>query len=371
MGDIVRIACASDFHFGKKDDPARLYNELKVGFIDVLKEFKPDIIELDGDLTDKKLPMNSEAVTWCNRFVDDVYQFTRGGTSVLLLHGTLSHDYLQINSYSHYQSDKFRIYKTASSDVVEGLRYLILPEESVPDPKKYYKELMTPKYPYDKGAGHGMFKHAGSYAHEQLDLKSKGVLWDAKDFEKIVRGIVSFGHIHTSMREGNVLYTGSFSRFNFGEEEPKGFYLIEYDRRTGESKVTFVENKLAPRYKDIEIIERDEKDVPKTIDRIRNFCKENDFVRVIPKLNADSPLYQTIMGLTRETQNLHLHNKFVVRTDKLVVREETVEQVEKRQKREMYKDLHFIPATIAYAKNEFGVDLTEKSIMDALIPLDK
>jgi len=111
VGDIIRIASGADFHFGKKSNPDRLYNELQNEFITTLKEFKPDIIELAGDLTDKKLTLNADATIYCNRFMDDIYGFTRNGTTVLLIHGTLSHDNMQINSYGHYASDKFRIYK--------------------------------------------------------------------------------------------------------------------------------------------------------------------------------------------------------------------------------------------------------------------
>lgn len=366
--NIVKIASIADIHFGKKSKPSELYNELKEEFIPVLEKFKPDIIEIAGDLYDSRQTMNSEAAIYCNMFISDINEFTKKGATVIVVHGTLSHDNNQIDSYNHYLSDNFRIYKKACTDIIHGLRYLILPEEYVSNQKEYYKDLMHPSTPHDKCVGHGMFKHAGGYVHESVESKSKSVVWDVKDFKNIVKGIVSFGHIHTSSILDNVIYIGSFSRFNFGESEPKGFYLIEHETNTGKSKTTFVENKKAPKYIDYEVFD---KNSSIAIDDLRKLCSENDNVRVIPHLKSDNPVYQTIVGMCRELNNLYLHNKFVVRDNVIDLKEESPEQNIKRQKRDLYKDLHFIPATIMYAKNEFDTILTEHDIREALLPIEK
>lgn len=366
--NIVKIASIADIHFGKKSSPAALYTELKEEFIPVLKKFKPDIIEIAGDLYDSRQTMNSEAAIYCNMFISDIHEFTKTGTTVVIVHGTLGHDNNQIDSYTHYLSDTFRIYKKACTDIIHGLRYLILPEEYISNPKEYYKDLMHPKIPYDKCVGHGMFRHAGNYAHSTLDTKSKSIVWEAKDFKKIVKGIVSFGHIHTSSVLDNIVYNGSFSRFNFGESEAKGFYLIEHELDTGASKITFVENKKAPTYVDYEVFDKNES---VAIAELQDLCSKNDNVRVIPHLRSDNPVYQTIVGMCRELNNLFLHNKFVIRDNVIDLKEESPEQSVKRQKRDLYKDLHFIPATIMYAKNEFDTILTEQDIREALIPIEK
>jgi hypothetical protein len=75
--------------------------------------------------------------------------------------------------------------------------------------------------------------------------------------------------------------------------------------------------------------------------------------------------------MCRELNNLFLHNKFVIRDNVIDLKEESPEQSVKRQKRDLYKDLHFIPATIMYAKNEFDTILTEQEIREALIPIEK
>jgi DNA repair exonuclease SbcCD nuclease subunit len=64
-----------------------------------------------------------------------------------------------------------------------------------------------------------------------------------------------FGHIHTAQRIRNrIQYTGSLVRSRFGEEEAKGFYIVDYDTETKESDFEFIENELTLRYDTIEIL---------------------------------------------------------------------------------------------------------------------
>jgi DNA repair exonuclease SbcCD nuclease subunit len=78
---------------------------------------------------------------------------------------------------------------------------------------------------------------------------SKAPIFDSKQLINSCKGPVFFGHIHirTTVRE-HLYYPGSFSRWRFGEEDPKGWYLCIYDMDSHKYINTFIENTLAPEY---------------------------------------------------------------------------------------------------------------------------
>ena len=380
------LANISDIHFGKKPNAAALYNELHVNFIEWCLVNMPDIIVVAGDLTDRKLYVNSEAAYFCNKFMHDLYELSQKGIAVLIVHGTLSHENYQILSYSHYVGENFRLYTKACNDYVKGMKFLVLPEEYVENEEEYYGQLLNEKESYDFCIGHGMFRHAGGYATDSVDGNNKkhSVTWKAKDFNKIIRGRVNFGHIHTRVTEEKVDYNGSFSRLNFGESEDKGFFHYNYSTKSGKCEKTFIINDLAPKYTTY-IISPDKAedsgfapDWKRTVvgrfssgDELLTFIKDSsrliDFLRIMPDMDSDNPLYHSILAISRELPNVSLHNKLVKRNlTQLVSLEETDIEKEERLKREKYKGMHFLDVTKKYALEEFNEVLTDDVIQNAM-----
>jgi DNA repair exonuclease SbcCD nuclease subunit len=78
---------------------------------------------------------------------------------------------------------------------------------------------------------------------------SKAPIFESKQLINACRGPVFFGHIHirTTIRD-HLYYPGSFSRWRFGEEDPKGWYLCLYEPNTGKYLNKFIENDLASEY---------------------------------------------------------------------------------------------------------------------------
>ena len=65
----------------------------------------------------------------------------------------------------------------------------------------------------------------------------------------IPNGFISSGHIHgRNVYSNKIYYSGSFSRWNFGERSDKGFTYFEYDLDNETYNVSFIDNKLAPKY---------------------------------------------------------------------------------------------------------------------------
>jgi DNA repair exonuclease SbcCD nuclease subunit len=79
-------------------------------------------------------------------------------------------------------------------------------------------------------------------------------IFNSKEFEDICDGPIVFGHIHTAQRIRNrIQYTGSLVRSRFGEEEAKGFYLVDFDTDDKETNFEFIENEITMRYDTIEV----------------------------------------------------------------------------------------------------------------------
>ena len=82
--------------------------------------------------------------------------------------------------------------------------------------------------------------------------RKKPPVFTTAELEFISKGEVYFGHyhVHTNIHD-KVFYVGSYSRFHFGEEEPKGFYKLSCNLNKGEYEATFIENTKAEIYRTI------------------------------------------------------------------------------------------------------------------------
>ena len=99
--------------------------------------------------------------------------------------------------------------------------------------------------------GHGMVNEVAFVAKmQQSELTmQKAPIFKTDTLLDICEGPIFFGHIHKSQCiQDRFYYVGSFSRWVFGEEEPKGFFTVAYTPRTHKYDVEFVNNKLAKTY---------------------------------------------------------------------------------------------------------------------------
>jgi len=71
-GSFKRIAFISDIHFAATMDDEHLFKEELIPyFITPLISYKPDLIVLGGDLTDKRISMNTTSAMFCNKFIEE------------------------------------------------------------------------------------------------------------------------------------------------------------------------------------------------------------------------------------------------------------------------------------------------------------
>ena len=276
---IFTTAVISDIHFGAIS-PDQLYIELKEQFLKFIDTHYIDMVVIAGDFYNSILSLNSYSAIKSFSFINELVFIceNKGVKYIRIIEGTLSHDNFQIlNFRMHESNDKvdFKIITKVESEVLcNGIKILYIPEEYMEDMKEFYKDFINvPKKYYDFIFGHGMFKETSFVKDDGERNISKAPIWDSKLLTSITKGPIFFGHIHISQRiRKHIYYTGSFSRWVYGEEEPKGFYIFSYDTITRKYLVDFIENKLA-RYFDTLTVELDQFLKEKPIEELIRYAK--------------------------------------------------------------------------------------------------
>ena len=279
-----------DIHWGAINYKT-LYNELNEYFISYLENNDIDAIFILGDYFNHKLSLNEKSSIYAIKFLEKIISisYKKNKNFILrIIKGTNSHDLDQLEIFSKmkwpYKIDTKFIFNVSDEILSNGLRILYLPEEYVKSKKDYYKNhLYNEDNEYDFCFGHGNLKNI------MKSIKLEKNILSAKEFTledfSCINQIVLFGHYHiNSIYKNKLYYTGSFTRWKYGEENPKGFYHCIYDFNKNTTKMKFIENKSAKIYKTININSLINNDLLKIEDKIKeieNYKNEYDNIRFI------------------------------------------------------------------------------------------
>lgn len=254
---IYRVAMIADIHLGVIS-VNRQKQELETIFFQDLEKLKSlDLIVVLGDVYDKKIYLNDEVTSVAIWFYQRLIQIARQkNAKVRLMYGTKSHEADQYNLLQHISqndSDDIQvIYQAGKETLQKGITVLYLPEEHIYSKSEYYSDLIyNVEEPYTYVFGHGVIdeilKTGEDTAKEVNRLHVPR--FTIGDFRTCCKGCVFFGHYHIhSQYENFVYYVGSYNRWQFGEEESKGYMMSEYDFDRESYKNTFIENPLTDRY---------------------------------------------------------------------------------------------------------------------------
>lgn len=257
MKDKYTGVIIADVHFGAIDDK-RLLEELQNGFIQTLDNMSSlDFVIIDGDLFHKKLSL-SDNTSWASYyFLNAVCMIcVEKRAKLRIVYGTDSHEWNQYRTFfgsiCYDKLDYDIIYHARDEELFPDVNVLYLPEEQIQSKDEYYSEYFNNEKYYNFVFGHGVVREAMREASVSLDNKSarkKVPVFSTAEFFKICKGQTFFGHYHvnTSFMDA-FYYVGSYTRWQFGEETPKGFYITEFDTIKDSYKATFIENKMAEKY---------------------------------------------------------------------------------------------------------------------------
>ena len=285
----MKLINISDIHIGKKDD-MQLEKELDI-FLDYVKGNPCEVLTISGDLFDRVLTANEYGTVMAINFIKNLLNITtEHGTAVRIIKGTRSHDFNQLDILKFIKKEVsefyFNIIERNSTEEINGVKFLYLPEEYPTDYDDFYKEnlLSVEDKTYDIIIGHGMIDFIAFTGYEDdSENRVHGTpTHKADDLIRVTKGPIIFGHIHEKQEYKNkIYYTGSYSRYSFDTPSEKGFMVFDIDLEdTSKFKMEFIENTEAPTYAVIDIDKLDLTDIDDHIKYINELTSQYDFVKI-------------------------------------------------------------------------------------------
>ena len=294
-------AIIADIHFGAFD-AKRMIFELQTQFLEKLEKLPIlDSIIIAGDLYDHKLSLNSIHAKISIKFIERLVMIARDKSSkIRIIKGTESHDNKQLDLLSTIISMNddvdARVIATVEEEMLfDDCKVLYIPEEYI-DQSTYYKDYFNKKY--DMIIGHGMFKELSFSKKQDGEINHpKAPIFNSTEISELCNGPVFFGHIHIRQNiKDNIFYVGSFSRWCYGEEDDKGFYICAHSRKG--FKLEYVKNKNALAF-DTVVLDFNNTKYDRSMESLFSFIdmKAIDNLRVIINLPSDfeNPLAFTNM----------------------------------------------------------------------------
>ena len=301
----------SDIHFGVMD-PRVQYQILKEQFLDTIYKMNVlDIVSINGDLYDHKFMASSDAVMYASIFVNDLINICRmKHATLILINGTASHDADQLKLFVPYLKDPTVDIRVVINEVqfqyVKGKKILCIPE-LYGKGKEYYQYFLFKQGEYDSCYMHGTFMGAihGKNTHN-LDSDREPV-FSIEDFG-FCNGPVISGHVHVhNTYKQDFHYIGSPIRWQFGEEQDKGYIILLHKPQTRQYHIHF-QPITSFRYDTVYLDNMLQDDPKRIIDYITYLKSQGvDYLRVKftknveDKINILKNYYRTKSNITIET----------------------------------------------------------------------
>lgn len=299
----------ADLHIG--DMPMKqLETEIQEVLYPYLETHDLDFVIFGGDYFGHRLFLNDENSAFSMRVINEVEKRLKPEAKIRMVYGTKSHDEDQYDSFSILKDRRdFKVIKSMEEEeLFPDMKVLYLPEELLYDPGEYYRDVFEKKDEYDLICGHGIIQEimqkAAQAVTEKKNVTRRVPVFRSGVLQDICTGLILFGHYHVHQEIANrVIYAGSFSRWKFGEETPKGFLSLTYNTSKDPGKRwkwEFVENTFAPTYTTVgfgynDTIFSSTEEMQKKMDHFESLVKSEQFDHLklefnIPE-NCENPEY--------------------------------------------------------------------------------
>lgn len=329
-------ALIADIHFGALpiDD---LYEELQM-FLNYIDEKPIDFIIILGDWFDRKLNMNSRDAKFSTIAFERICQIAMNNNiKVRMIQGTESHDNNQLEILEILAKNKqidFKVfYEVGEEELFPDFNVLYIPEEYITSFDDKYGEYVNKTY--DMIFGHGVIQEVKFAAYLQQTEKTmkKAPIFKSNMLTNMCLGPIFFGHVHTrDVFHDRVYYVGSYSRWIFGEEEDKGFYMVKYDTDSKEYNAKFIINDKAKKYDTIEIYDKDtgfykldkESQIKYIMGLLNNF--DYDFIRLQFYIPDDYSDYNFLISILTEAFSKYRNVKLDFKVNSKIKSRKQVEE---------------------------------------------
>lgn len=302
-----------DIHFGALD-AEQLYSELKSEFLNRLKKLpRIDFISINGDLYNHILSLNDSNTYYSFKWWDELKKIAKKKRCkyIRVIKGTKSHDHNQLENLQLDDNIDIKIISKVYSENLNGFKVLYLPEEYIKDPNSYYEEYY--KDSYNMILGHGQFEETSFMNYDSEITMDAVPTFNSTLLQDICDGPIIFGHIHNAVRiKKRIFYTGSFSRWKMGEEEPKGFLINIQDLYdTSKFRIIPCINNKARKYVTYNISDLiQENTTERAIEKINNYIIKNNIYKI--RLKASDNNNSLYMAKLSAIHNYYMNNKLVI-----------------------------------------------------------
>jgi DNA repair exonuclease SbcCD nuclease subunit len=247
----MRFLLLADLHIGSIKDITYLYNVITEILERELIFNHTDAVIILGDYFDRLFKVNEEYTSLAINVMSYLIRLCKKTrTKIRIVYGTESHEMSQYKLFNYHFNDPsvdIKLIDTVTSEeIFPNVNVLYLPEEYTTDKFEFYKDYLYSGMKYNYIFGHGIIAEGMSMINHNIidESKEKKVpIFKSKELSS-VSDICAFGHYHVYTDMGDdCYYVGSTFRDSFGEEEAKGYGVIE------DNKFKFIENTSAYLYK--------------------------------------------------------------------------------------------------------------------------
>lgn len=315
----MRFLLLADIHIGSIKDISYVYNVM-TNIIDTEIMFKKtDVVVILGDYFHRLFKVNEDYVSLAiNVFSYLIRACKKSNTKIRIVYGTESHEMNQYKLFNYHITSMnvdLKVFDTVTEEeIFPGTKVLYVPEEYMFDKHKHYKEYLYSGKKYDYIFGHGVIIDGMpkniSYDNASKTDEKQVPKFKSGEFSKISK-VTAFGHYHVKVDLDNVHYVGSLFRDSFGEEEPKGYAVIENE------EYKFIENRDAYKFNTYKFDETSSiyNDPEELVNIIRKIKEDNadiingdnhGKVRIIfkPPFNVDTSFKESVRGLFIGDKNI-------------------------------------------------------------------
>ena len=262
-----------------------------------------DVIYIAGDLFDRSFDVGNEEYLVVLDFLKYLLDYCHEFNIMLrVLEGTPSHDWkqprtlIELNNIRETPID-LKYYNVLDIEYNEKLdRYVLyIPDEYTNDHAVIEKEVA------ERMREHGITQVDTAILHGQTLHQIAGIpnfkplAYDENYLMSVVKGFTHIGHVHRQSLYQRVSAQGSFDRLAHGEEEDKGYVIVEDGVRT------FIKNPNAFIYKTLKLTKNDNL---QTLDKKINNYPKGSHIRL--NLAKDHPLNNDFRNLKIRYMDYHV-----------------------------------------------------------------
>ena len=249
----MRIIHLPDIHAGHVRLKTELLHEhfKRLVYPQLTKDM--DLLVIGGDFFHTLLDLNSDDAFYANTIITELRELAEiNDFYIRIIRGTFSHDRLQNRFFTKHiekNNTRVRLFQTPDIEYIERFDIWVLYKpDDIPHDNIWESLVDLIKQQninqVDLFINHGYFEHMFP---DNIPKKPHGML-SRELVEPYVKGVILNGHIHLPSIRGKVINGGSLERHQFGEDEDRGFFIINYNPITGKVDYEFIKNPYTPLY---------------------------------------------------------------------------------------------------------------------------